>query len=95
MPCTRRCESVGMRLRVDFPRGVRCEKGSVKRSRNGSFFSAGGPGITIKVGELRVHKEREWVGVVQRDGARSSTSRGLGSVPGNVEGNLRFAYFTI
>ena len=64
----------------------------MRRSRSGSFFSVGQPGT--RVGEPWDHKERG-LGVVQREGTRSSASRGLGFILGNVESILRFAQFTI
>ena len=67
----------------------------MRRSRSGSFFSVGQPGTRARVGEFWFHKEGKGAGVMQREGARLSTSRGPGLVPGNVEGDLRLARFTI
>ena len=67
----------------------------MRRSRSGSFSSAREPGTRARVGEFWFYKEGKGVGVIQREGTRSFTSIGLGLVPGNVEGNLRLAHFTI
>ena len=65
----------------------------MRRSRSGSFSSVEEPGTRARGGEFWFYKEEKGEGVVQREGTRSFTSRGLGPVPDNVEGNLHLAHF--
>lgn len=70
-------------------------KGIYEEVRGGIFFSAREPETRTRVlGSLDSQREK-WEGVVQREGAHSPASRGLGFIPGNVRSNFRPAHFTM
>ena len=86
-----------MRLRVVFPGRpwVHWERVLYGEKLERKLFLIGGRTRNQNWNWGVLGSQRKGVGVVQREGIRSSTSRGPGLVLGNVEGSLRLAHFTI
>ena len=64
----------------------------MRRYAIASWFPKGG---LVSIERRVMGRSRKGMGVVQRGGARSSASKGLGLNPGNVEGNFHLAHFAI
>ena len=67
-------------------------EGSARRSKSGSFFSVGEPGVELGV---LVSQRKKGAGSSTAGGSLLIHHQGPGLVPGNVEDNLRLAHFTI